>query len=205
MPNPIVGGANPAVTLPNPAAGGAPPTVTFPPPTIGFAPPTVAFPPLLAKTGDFPLKTAFPRRTGARPLPRTSPAGLRPQAQGGRDRAYLGFAFGTGSNPNRDLGKIPVAALYERRGNEIHLENDGGRRPPLQPRMTFAEISNGVVAGIIRQAATARPQPRCGWDGGRTLTHRSLADAASLGFGPESPWDSPTPPWPGRAPRPCPP
>ena len=58
LPNPTVGAANPIVTFANPTARGANPTVTFASPIIGFAPPTITFPPPTA--GFAPLTNGFP-------------------------------------------------------------------------------------------------------------------------------------------------
>ena len=55
--------------------------------------------------------------------------------------ASRSFQTASIANPVRDVCKSPVAALCERRTNAIHLENDGGHRPPLQAKVTFAGIS----------------------------------------------------------------
>jgi hypothetical protein len=65
-----------------------------------------------------------------------------------------------------------VAALYERRGSIKWLGNDGGRRLPLQPETTLAEVSisdqkTGVLVGVGNEKCE---------NGDRRMVHLSGGD-----------------------------
>jgi hypothetical protein len=68
-----------------------------------------------------------------------------PGLQGRKAGHLLVFAVLAGvTNRFGNLCKSPVAALCERRWPAKPLQNHGGHRPPLQPRMTLAEVWFGV-------------------------------------------------------------
>ena len=118
------------------------------------------------------------------------PTGLQPSVQGCRgprpdwpSEATLGSvihyftqpqrgcanrACADGCNPFRNLCKSPVAALCERRRASHFQQKPGGHRPPLQPKMTFAEISFRVdeLLGRFprvapRQSGSDQPWAEC--------------------------------------------